>query len=76
MTLGEGDFFGELALLKETTRGATVRATTQVRLLLLQVDDFHHLIETETDLREAIQTVAEDRLAWAAEAGGDGTRAP
>ncbi len=76
VTLGEGDFFGELALLKETTRGATVRATTQVRLLLLQVDDFHHLIETETDLREAIQTVAEDRLAWAAEAGGDGTRAP
>jgi voltage-gated potassium channel len=67
VTLGEGDFFGELALLNETTRGATVRAITQTRLLVLPVDDFHHLLNTEADLRDAIQTVADERGASANE---------
>ena len=71
VTLGEGDFFGELALLNETTRGATVRAIDQVRLLVLQVDDFHHLIASEDGLREAIEIVAEDRVAWADEVARD-----
>lgn len=75
VTLGEGDFFGELALLNETTRGATVRSITQTRLLVLPVDDFHHLLSTQADLREAIQSVADDRLAWADESGAAGSEA-
>ena len=75
VTLGEGDFFGELALLNETTRGATVLSITQTRLLVLPVDDFHHLLSTQADLREAIQSVADDRLAWADESGAAGSDA-
>lgn len=75
VTLGEGDFFGELALLNETTRGATVRSITQTRLLVLPVDDFHHLLTTQADLREGIQSVADDRLASADETGAAGSDA-
>lgn len=34
-SLGAGDFFGELALLRDTTRSATVRATSDCRLWVL-----------------------------------------
>jgi cAMP-dependent protein kinase regulator len=38
--LREGDFFGETALLQHTPRVATVRATSDVRLLALAREDF------------------------------------
>lgn len=42
--LGEGDFFGEMALLNSKPRSATVRSTEPVRLLVLERDDFHKII--------------------------------
>ncbi len=64
VVLAEGDFFGEVALLKRTTRNATVRALTQVSLLVLNADDFHTLMEQDPKLSEQVTQVAEERFAW------------
>lgn len=67
VVLAEGDFFGEVALLKRSTRTATVRALTQVSLLVLNADDFHTLMEDDPDLNDQITRVAEERFAWQTE---------
>jgi CRP-like cAMP-binding protein len=41
-----GDFFGEIALIEEIPRMATVTATTPLRFFVLRRQDFHHLLET------------------------------
>lgn len=61
--LGEGDFFGEIALLRDAPRSATARAITQCRLLVLDSAEFKELLETDGDLNQAITEVAERRLA-------------
>lgn len=61
--LRDGDFFGEIALLRGVARQATVRAVTRCRLLVLEAADFHDLIAADGDLREAVSSVAERRLA-------------
>jgi voltage-gated potassium channel len=62
LRLREGDFFGEIALLRDTPRSATIRAVTQCRLLVLDKEDFKDLLESDTELRQAIVAVAEERL--------------
>jgi diguanylate cyclase (GGDEF)-like protein len=42
--LGPGDFFGEMALLNEKPRSATVRALTPVSLLMLDKSDFRRVV--------------------------------
>ena len=61
--LGDGDFFGELALLDHAPRSATVRAVTQCRLLVLEAADFHALIAKEENIRKAIDEVVQQRAA-------------
>lgn len=39
-------FFGEMALVSEEPRNATIRAITDVEALVLKKDDFRHLLET------------------------------
>jgi len=68
--LGPGQFFGEIALLRDTVRTATVTASTECRLLALGVTDFRHLLEAHPDLKAAITRVAAARLASDGRAAG------
>ena len=67
--LRDGEFFGEMALLRHSERLATVRAITRCRLLVPDADDFHQLVAADSDLREAINRVAEERLMGSEAAG-------
>lgn len=42
--LGPGDFFGEMALLNDKPRSATVRALTDVEALVLDKEDFRRVV--------------------------------
>ncbi len=60
--LGRGEFFGEIGLLSDMVRTATVTTVTECELLALQVADFRRLLDAHPDLRAAITKVAEQRL--------------
>jgi voltage-gated potassium channel len=57
-----GQFFGEIALLKDTLRTATVTALTDTQLLALETNDFRHLISEYPELGEKIARIAESRM--------------
>lgn len=61
--LHAGDFFGEIALLTDVPRTATVIAASTTQLLVLRVSDFEKLLQAHDDLRATISKVAEARLA-------------
>jgi CRP-like cAMP-binding protein len=50
--LGEGEFFGELAILGDQTRRATVTARTDLEALAIKVDDLLDLLERFPSMRE------------------------
>ncbi|MDN4981756.1 cyclic nucleotide-gated ion channel/potassium channel family protein [Bradyrhizobium arachidis] len=60
--LGDGTFFGEIALLHKTKRSGTVTATRKTRLLLLDAQDFHALIARMPMLAAHVQETARARL--------------
>lgn len=47
-TFGEGVFFGDMAILEEQPRSASVRADCDTELLYMTVDDFRHLVTHES----------------------------
>ena len=47
-TFGEGVFFGDMAILEQQPRSATVRADSETELLYMTVDDFQHLVKKES----------------------------
>jgi MFS family permease len=61
-TLGPGDFFGEIALLRDVPRTATVRAVQDLRLFALERDDFIAAVTGHAPSREAADTVVAERL--------------
>ena len=59
--LGEGDFFGELALLEHRMREHTVVALTKCRLLVLEKDDLVQLCRQAPEIYQHIDSVAKAR---------------
>jgi voltage-gated potassium channel len=67
--MSDGTFFGEIALLRRTKRSGTVTATRKTKLLALDAQDFHALIERLPALASHVKATAEARMADSA--GGD-----
>ena len=60
-TLGTGDVFGEAGVLSKGMRNATVRATTNMRLITLTGWDLRRLRGRIPELEERISQVASQR---------------
>jgi len=59
--LGEGEFFGEMSLLNEKRRNATVKCIDAADILAIRKSDFGALIANFPKLKEQIQTTEEKR---------------
>ncbi len=60
--LGKGQYFGEIALLRDTRRTATVVTLNECHLLILASSDFRSLMQRHPDLRVAVVREAEHRM--------------
>jgi Flp pilus assembly CpaE family ATPase len=61
--LGDGDFFGEMALISEETRTASVRALTDCKLLVLDRQTLYATIPADSDALIDLQKLVEQRRA-------------
>ena len=61
-TLSDGDFFGEIALVTDRPRTATVVATTPVRLLVVTDRAFRHMLEESPAMQGKVMQALADRL--------------
>ena len=59
--LRHGDYFGEMALLEDIPRTATVRSRTPTIVLTLEREQFNILLSTVPDLHLAFEQVIEAR---------------
>lgn len=60
--LGEGDFFGEMALLRGTERSATARARTDLELWGLEKKDFDEILLRYPSITVSLSKILSDRL--------------
>ena len=60
--LGAGNFFGEVAALRQSRRSATVIALRTTRLLALDASDLHSLMDREPQIATRIWDAARTRL--------------
>ena len=59
--LGDGEFFGEIALLERRARSHTVIAATRCRMLVLDREDFERLARRLPGIRARVEEVARAR---------------
>jgi CRP-like cAMP-binding protein len=60
--LGDGDFFGELAMLRGGPRTASVVAETDMRVRVVRGSDFAHAMRKIPTLARSVSALATDRL--------------
>ena len=61
-TLGPGDFFGEIALLEDVRRTATVTAKTPLRFFVLTRQGFRGLVAHQPRIEEQVRAAAAERV--------------
>lgn len=59
--LGDGDFFGEIAIIKKVTRTANVKAITFCELYSLEKDDFVELVSKHPELKVSFENYCKSR---------------
>jgi CRP-like cAMP-binding protein len=59
--LAAGEFFGEVALLTDSPRTATITAKTDVKLFSLSKEDFKETLATEESLEQRVRRVYMER---------------
>ena len=62
-TLRAGDFFGEIALVSDTPRTATVTATSPVRALVITDRSFKRLLDDQPEFQRKVLVELAERLA-------------
>jgi CRP-like cAMP-binding protein len=62
-TLQGGDFFGEIALVSDTPRTATVTATSPVRALVITERSFKRLLRESPQIQEKVLSALAARIA-------------
>jgi uncharacterized protein YhbP (UPF0306 family) len=67
LTLGPGDFFGEIAILVDTPRTATLTAITDATLLTMDHDEFRSVVAQSLGVAADFDRIVRERLG-----GGDG----
>jgi CRP-like cAMP-binding protein len=60
--LGAGQVFGEMALLESAPRSASVITVTAVELLVINSQDFHHLLDTAPRISRGLLAILSRRL--------------
>jgi CRP/FNR family transcriptional regulator, cyclic AMP receptor protein len=61
-SMGPGDFFGEISLLEDRPRTATVTAKTPLRFFVLTRQNFRALLGKQPELEEKVTGALEERL--------------
>jgi len=62
-TMHEGDFFGEIALVTQMPRTASVTATTDVRVLVITERDFGALLKHSPEVSRGVAEALAERIA-------------
>jgi CRP-like cAMP-binding protein len=60
--LGPGEFFGEIALIEDRPRTATVTAVTPLRFFVLTRQSFRSLLAHQPELEQKVNAALQERL--------------
>jgi CRP-like cAMP-binding protein len=61
--LKKGDFFGEIALIHQSARTATVKATSPVRALVVTERNFRRLLDESPEVQRKVLSALAERVA-------------